>query len=315
MTDIALLKLFLAIAEEGSIAAGARRFDLAPSIASRKLAKLERQFQVKLMQRSTRALTLTNSGRMFQERARAIVDRFDQMVDQLAFERGALTGHIKIAINDVMGQTLLPAALSHFRKHHSGLTFSITLSDEPLGLLRNNCDLAIHAGSSPGSNLIGRRIYSYKRVICATPGYLARKGVPKSPEELERHECIVHSQNDRSTWHFQSPEGGRVAQTIDPVIQTNSYRSLINLARQDLGLIRIGRALVESQLASGEFQAVLTDYECTEADGTYPTIWLTYPDRVLLSRVRMVADQMYAIMRNTVARPDWWTVVMNEVTE
>lgn len=314
MSDIGLLKLFLAIAEQGSIAAGARASNMTPSIASRNLAKLEQQLQVRLMHRSTRALTLTETGRLFQERSRAIVERYDQMVDQLAFEQGSLVGHITIAVNDLMGQTLMPIVLSHFREHHRGLTFSVILTDEPLQSLRQNCDFAVHAGSSPGANLVGRRVYSYERILCGAPGYLARKGVPSRPVDLDQHDCMVHTQNDRRAWHFLSPDGSHTAQVIDPVIEANSYAGLINYARQDLGLIRIGRALVERQLAAGSLQLLMSDYKCIESDGTDPTIWLTYPDKVMLSRVRLVADYMYSVMRKTVTSPDWWTSVIGDVT-
>ena len=315
MADIDLLRLFLSIADSGSIAAAARTCDIPPSVASRRLVKLETVFNAKLIRRSTRALVLTEAGRIFQERARTIVARYDQLADQLAFEQGKLSGHIRIASNDFMGHLLLPRVLAHFREQHRRLTFSVILSDEPLRLLKGECDLAIHAGSSPGGSLIGRPVHSYKRVICASPDYFARAGIPRTPADLEHHECIVHAHNDRRIWHFQMPDGSQQAQAIDPVVEVNSYPAIVNLARQGLGIIRIARVMTDVHVSEGSLRIVMPDYRCVEPDGTDPAIWLTYPDRGLLSRVRLVADYMHDLMRKVVNQPSWTQTMENSANE
>lgn len=311
MSDIFLLRLFLSIADHGSIAAGARACDIPPSVASRRLIRLESNFHAKLIQRSTRSLVLTEAGRIFLERARTIVARYDQLADQLAFEQGRLSGHIRIASNDFMGHLLLPTLLSHFREQHRQLTFSMTLTDEPLRLLKGECDLAIHAGSSPGGALIGRPVHSYKRVICASPDYIARNGGPTSPAHLEHHDCVVHPHNDRRVWHFRTPNGSHHAQSIDPVIEVNSYPAIVNFAKQGLGIIRIARVMTDLHVAEGTLQILMPDYRCVEPDGTDPAIWLTYPDRGLLSRVRLVADHLYDLMRKVVSQPSWTAAMEN----
>lgn len=305
LTEIALLKLFVAIADTGSIAGGARAIGILPSVASRRLVRIEQEFDVRLVHRSTRSLTLTEAGRLFEEKARGIIMRYDQLADELAFEQGALAGHVRIASNDFMGHLLLPSVLQHFRKRHAGLTFSVTMTDDPVRLLKSECDLAIHAGTSPGGSLIGRPLHSYQRVICASPEYFARNGIPSSPAELEQHDCIVHTHNDRDVWHFRAQDGTRVAQAVEAKVEANSYPAMLNFAKLGLGIVRIARVMTDLHLAEGTLQIAMPNYRCVEADGTDPTIWLTYRDRELLSRVRLVADYLHDLMRKVVASPGW----------
>lgn len=296
MISIEVLRLFVTVADTGSIAGGARKLSISPSLASRKIASLEHSLNARLMMRSTRRLRLTEAGSMFLAWSKETLSHFEQVVDELGFQRRDPRGLIRVACNDYMGNRFLPEALQHFRNAYPGIRFVVTLSDVPQELIRQGYDVAIHSGPAPDGALIGRRIQPYRRMLCASPAYLRRKRPPKSPADLAHHDCLVHP-NIGLSWHFQDPRGNITEQTVSATVEVNSYPLLLELASRGLGIIRVARILAGPSLESGALGEVLGDYRCVEKDGSDPEIWLTYPDRPRLTRVRLLGEYLAALLK------------------
>ena len=293
-----MLRLYVSVVQAGSIAQGARSVRISQSLASRKIRALEQDLKARLLMRSTRHLHVTEAGATFLTWAKETLARFEVVVDELGTQQISPSGLIKIACNDYLGDNFLVKAIDHFRRINPGLTFLITISDTPLELLNRGYDIAVHAGSLPGPAFVGRRLYSYRRIICASPDYMRGVRPPKVPADLAHHVCLVHSKNDTTRWCFRRMRGGRkLIQPIAPAIEVNSYPMLLDLCLRGLGIIRIAEVIARNSLKSGRLVELLTDYRGIELDGSDPAIWLTYLERPLLVRVRLVADHLAAVLK------------------
>lgn len=304
MVSIEMLRLYVSIVQAGSIARGARSVRISQSLASRKVRALEQDLKVRLLMRSTRQLHVTEAGATFLAWAKETLARFDAVIDELGTEQTSPSGLVKIACNDYLGDNFLVKAIDHFRRSNPDLTFLITISDTPLELLDQGYDIAVHAGSLPRPAFVGRRLYSYRRIICASPDYLHAVDPPKVPMDLARHICLVHSRNDTTKWCFRRIRGGRkLIQPIVPAIEVNSYPMLLDLGLRGLGIIRIAEVMARNSLKSGRLVELLPDYRSIDHDGSDPAIWVTYLERPLLARVRLVADHLTSVLKTIEVMP------------
>jgi LysR family transcriptional regulator, transcriptional activator for dmlA len=296
--DSTLLRAFIAVAEGGSIAAGARAESISASLASRRIAALETSLDVKLLQRTTRKLQITDAGRTVLAWAKEALQQYASLVDELGAQQKRPIGVLRVACNEYTATRYLAQAIAPFRKTHPGVQFVVTLADEPIKLIDSGYDLVIHAGRLPDSNLVGRRIRSYRRILCASPAYLDRYGTPKTPEDLTRHACLTHARTEPRNWFFRSIDGDSiVAQAVPSAVQTNAYLMLIDLALADSGILRISGAMVSSHLESGALVRVLSDYTCVDPAGDDPGFWLIQPDRRLPYRVKLFANHLIRHLR------------------
>lgn len=291
MLNFQLLKLFIRIADAGSIAAAARALDISPSIASRQLAILERAFSTRLFVRTTRYLALTESGERLLDWAREAVEGYETISDELNAIEKRPSGIVRLACNDYAALHLLPEVLSRFSATYPEIRLVLQMSNEPASFLASGCDLALHAGRMPDSNLAGRRLRVYERVLCATPGYLARMGTPAEVTDLAHHHCLVQTTSERLHWCFEHRER-IIEQKIDAHVEVDSFVVLRQLAFQGVGIIRVSRELVQREIDRGELAVLLPGYRCVYADGSLPALWLLIADRKLPHRSRLLADMI-----------------------
>jgi LysR family transcriptional activator of dmlA len=289
--EASLLRTFIAIAEGGSIAAGARVEDISPSLASRRLQTLETSLDIRLFQRTTRKLQITEAGLTVLAWAKEALRHYEQMVDELGAQQKKPIGLVRVACNEYTGTRYLLQAITPFRRQHPGLRFLVTMADEPIRLIEGY-DLVIHAGRLPDSNLIGRRIRSYHRILCAAPSYLAEHGAPSTPQDLAGHACLTHTRVEPRNWFFQKGDEPVIAQPVNPVVEVNAYLMLLDLALAGVGIIRISAAMVSGLIEAGRLVQVLGEFRCIGADGQDPAVWLIQPDRRLPYRVRLFADHL-----------------------
>jgi DNA-binding transcriptional LysR family regulator len=289
MININPLRLFVKVAETESIAAAARQLDIAPSIASRQIAALERAFKTKLLTRTTRRLSLTPAGATLLEWARTTVEGYEEVADELGAMQHRPSGVIRLASNDYAAVTYLPSILQNFCARYPEVRIQLSTSTDPTKLLASVYDLAIHAGRMPEANLIGRRFRKYRRRLCATPAYLAKKGHPTSPADLASHDCLTHATSERLHWSFE--HGGEiVTQTIQPFVESDNYLVLKELAFKGVGIARLAEELIKEAISVGTLVEVLPDYKCVYADGALPAMWMVFADRRILRRTRLLAD-------------------------
>ena len=298
MVNLSLLQLFVKVAETGSIAAAARQLDIAPSIASRQISTLEHAFKTKLLIRTTRHLSLTQAGQTLLEWAKPVTRGFEELTDELGAMQHRPSGVVRIASNDYASATYLPDILKKFCRKYPDVRVQLSTSTEPARLLDGEYDLALHAGRMPDVNLIGRKIRQYRRVLCASPAYLARKGTPQQVTDLAEHDCLTHSPGERLNWSFEH-KGQILTQAIQPYIEVDSYEVLRQLATSGMGIARLSESMVRAAFASGELIELLPDHTCVYADGGLPAMWIIFADRRILHRTRLLADFIATEMAKT----------------
>jgi DNA-binding transcriptional LysR family regulator len=284
-----LLRLFTRIAGVGGIAPAARELDMSPSVATRKLARLEKSFGARLFVRTTRSLRLTESGALALRWAQQSLERYERVAEQLSGLRSQPTGTIKLAIHHTAALRFLPQLLKRFCDEYPSIRLSLSLSDDPLKLLKEGFDLAIHGGFVPDRSLVARRLVEYQPILCASPEYLKRRGVPRRVEDLAEHDCLVHALAGSGNWFFM--QGSQlVSQTVNALVEADSLDMLIALACEGLGIVRIGRNTAVDEITAGLLTPVLSEYKSVSSTGTLPGLWMVYSSRRMLGTTRALVE-------------------------
>jgi LysR family transcriptional activator of dmlA len=283
------LQIFVLTAQRGTITAAALELKLSPSLATRKLAQLERHLNVRLFQRTTRRLELTEAGRMALTWASTALEAHDGVLSELTALTLRPSGLVRLHVNHYAADTFLPPLIAQFHALYPDIRLNLSVSDRLVDLIEGGFDLAIHSGRIPDSRLVGVRVREFDRVVCASPDYVALHGKPTKPSDLADHDCLVHATNEPLNWFFR--KGSRLLmQSIDPFMEADSHTVLLALARQSLGIVRLGRNMVKDDLAAGRLVALLREYKSVYSTGELPGLWLVYPNRKVLYRTRLLID-------------------------
>lgn len=289
MINLSAIRLFVRIIEHGRIAPAAREFGLAPSVASRQIAALEHAFDTKLLVRTTRHLSLTPTGAIFLEWARATTGSLDALHDELGAMQNQPTGTIRLSSNDYAATALLPPILAEFCTVYPGIRIQMITSNDPTALLKEECEIALHAGRPPEADFICRRVLTYHRYLCASPAYLATRPMPRVIADLAAHQCLTHTHDERAAWSFDQ-DGAIVTQTIRPFIECDNFLSIIELVQAGVGIARLADTLVEPAMQAGKLVRILPTLRCVYPDGEVPGTWLLFANRRILFRTRLLAD-------------------------
>ena len=276
---------FVKVVEAGGFAAAARKLDMSPSTVTGHIQALEERLGIRLLNRSTRKLSLTEVGQAYYERALhllADLDEIDAMAQALqSTPRGRLRINASVSI-----PPLLAPVIAEFTALNPDVTLSMAMSDRMLDLVEEGFDLAIRLVPVPDSSLIVKRVGSYRLLVCAAPDYLQRRGIPRTPSDLATHNCLSFSQSPWSSeWRFNTP-AGRVAIRVAGNLETNSANALRLAAVHGQGLAMMPSFLVADEIRTGRLVPLLTEF----SSGDFP-ISAIYPHRHHLSaKVRSFLD-------------------------
>ncbi|WP_266170472.1 LysR family transcriptional regulator [Dyella subtropica] len=294
MIDLEDMRLFVRAVTDGSLSAAGRELGLSPAVASKRLSRLERALGVRLLQRSSRRLVLTDEGSCYYERCVSIladVDDANTMVGQGQMEvRGAL--HITASLD--LGRQYIGPMAADFAARHPALRMRISTSDAMLDLFEHGVDVAIRSGAMADSRLISRRLALNYRVICAAPSYLAKHGRPASTDDLQRHTCLMLHRPGRGIlpWMLQTPDGPRPLR-VDATLTADSGDLMRELAVAGHGLVFKSIWDIAADVRAGRLEPVLTDTAIQEAH-----IYAIYPSRDFLpARIRLFVDHIHAQMQ------------------
>lgn len=200
------LQLFVRTAETGSLSAAARLLDVSPAVASAALKRLEQQLQVRLLARSTRSLRLTPEGELYLVHARLALQSLEEGRQQLVGSQEGICGVLQLSAPSDLGRNTLLPWLDAFQDEHPQLQLRLLLADRVADLFREPVDIALRYGATEDSSLVALPVApENRRVLCASPSYLARHGSPRSVEELHQHNCLLYMLHGRAydRWHFQ----------------------------------------------------------------------------------------------------------------
>ena len=283
MPDFAELETFVATARLGSFAAAAQQVGVSSTMVARRIQNLETRYGARLLERTTRAQTLTMFGAQFLEQSIRILEEL-AVLDELSSPTALLKGALRISAPTTLGVTTLGPVLAEFALAHPGLSVEMSLSNRRVDLVAEGYDLAIRIGELPSSTLVSRRIGTYRLICCAAPSWLAVHGQPSSPMDLAKGGCIVNSNfNPPDVWHFVDAAGGDIAAGISGSLQLDSDEAQRSIAKQGGGIAYLPVDLVRSDLQDGSLVQLLKEFG-TES----MPIHAIYPSRRLLPK-RVVA--------------------------
>ena len=265
------LELLLHIADGGSLAAAARRLDRGAPGVSKQLAALEARLGARLLHRTTRRLQFTAEGEAALEHARDIVAGFQRLDEALAGRRDAATGRLRIASSPGFGRVQLAPVLARLQAAHPGLEIDLQLADHLPDLAAGRFDAAVWLWTPTRGSWITRRLARNRRVVVASPAYLARRGAPQTPAELARHDCLVVRENDESAslWRLSpvNRRGARpVAVRVSGPLASNHGEVVRDWALGGHGLMLRSLWDVAAPLARGELVQVLPGWAMLDAD-------------------------------------------------
>lgn len=262
MDRLEAMSIVLAVAEAGSLAAAARRLNAPAATASRKITELESFLRVKLFDRSTRKLVLTDAGAAYVAGLKRVLADLSEVERTAAGEYTAPTGELIATSAPGIGRTHLMPVVAEFLEAYPNISMRLILTDRLLSLPEDQIDVALRFGALPDSRLVSRRIGWVRAVICASPAYLARRSAPQVPEDLAGHDCIVFEGVQTPTptlWPFRRDDDDLMI-AVPPRLTVASAHDAYWAAIAGNGLARSTSALVASAVAEGRLCTVLDEF-------------------------------------------------------
>lgn len=287
MDKLASIKVFLQVVRAGSFVRAAEQAGLSQTSASRMVRELEEAVGVRLLNRSTRSLSLTDAGDKLFNFYGQVVDDLEAIEAEASGENGSgAPVRLRVAFPHTFATRRLDAAICRFREEHPTVDLEIRLDDSPTDLIRDGFDLSIRIAPVLRSSTISRRIASVPIVTCASPAYLERNGTPTTPAELADHECLIYSDNDPpDEWTFHHA-GERITQRVRGSVKANNGDLLRSLAVAGQGIIFQPAFIVGNELASGKLVPILEAFEPLPR-----TAFAIYPSRRFIpAKVRALTD-------------------------
>ena len=285
------LRLFVAAAELLNISAAGRQLGLAPAVASARLAKLEKQVGADLLHRSTRKVTLSLEGAEFLPFAREILAQEDAARAALGHGSEAVRGTLRFAASSSFAQRYIAPLLPEFLERYPELSLELKLSDTRMNLIEGGYDLALRNYAIEDSSLRARKLADDRRILCASPDYLARRGTPKRPEDLADHDLLIfmHSTPRRLTAVDGGPESTFPPPGARARVVCDDGASVRQATCAGVGISMSALWSVYSEIRDGSLVRVLPGYEVEDRSA----IWLVYPrSNVLTAKVRVLIDYL-----------------------
>ncbi len=290
------LESFVAVVDAHSFSAAADKLGVARSVLSRRVGDLEKRLGVQLMQRTTRTLALTDTGRHFYQRTVNLLADMSDAEQMVSDAQCSLSGKIKLAAPLGIGISRLSKPIAEFMTRHPEIEMAVDLNDRQIDLIAEGFDLAVRIGQLQDSSLIARKLANVHFAICASPEYLARYGEPQHPSELSRHQVTVYSNVQVGQQWFYQEKGKRVTPRVKYRLSANNGELLAKVASQGLAITSGPLFFLQGYIDRGELIPILTDYPSPEAGmyAVYP------PGRIVPRRVKMLSDSLLEYFRDSI---------------
>jgi DNA-binding transcriptional LysR family regulator len=275
---------FIQVVDAGGFSAAAARMGRSNSQVSKLIARLEDRLGVRLLNRTTRRLTLTDEGEQFYHRCKRVVEAFDSAEQDVSAHRNEPRGILKINVGGLFPEHFIVPLLARFLADHPHLQIDLAFTEQRVDLIEQGCDLGICQGQLADSSLVARKLLDSNLQWVAHPGYLARHGVPQTPDDLQRHNCLVGGE---ATWSFDNGrERGSVK--VRGNWRSNSAAALVLAARSSVGVALLPGFAVAADIAAGALLPVLPSWSRREEP-----VWAVYPHtRHLSAKVRLFVNYL-----------------------
>jgi len=291
MDRLQLMTVFVAVAEEQSFAGGARRLNMSPPAVTRAIAALEDRLGVKLLTRTTRYVRVTDAGQRYLEDARRIISEVDEADEAAAGINAEPRGQLAITAPVLFGKLFVLPGIVDYLQRYPDMEISAVFLDRVVNLLEEGFDVGIRIGELPDSSMKAIRVGSIRRVVCASPAYLAKHGAPDKPEDLANHLVVAASAvSPAIEWKFAE---GQVVR-VKPRLSVTSNDSAIAAVLLGMGVTRLLSYQIASYQASGQLQTILSEFE----PEPLPIHVIHREGRYASAKVRSFVDLMVARLRS-----------------
>ncbi len=289
--DLQSLKLFVSVAHRGSFASAAKELNLDPSAVSRVIAALENDLGIRLFQRTTRRMSLTEAGDLYLRRVEPLVEEMDRARVEALDVSAAPTGTLRLSASVSFGQSMIVPLLPAFKAQYPELKVEGVFTDVNVDLVAERVDLAVRLAPTIEGDLIATRLRDTHYRVVASPAYLAEAPMLNRPAELIQHRALLFTLHAfRSRWIFRDCEGRLEEAPVQGDITLSPAGSLRDAARLGLGIAMLPNWLVDEDIAAGRLVRLLPEFDVTAT--TFDTaVWLVYPSRAYLpNKVRVMID-------------------------
>lgn len=286
MDKLAAMRVFVKIADAGTLSAASLQLGLSLTSVSRQLIALEEALGTTLVERTTRHLSLTEAGLLYYERAKHILEEVAETERGLTAQTGTASGRLHVSAPSLLGRLRLAPILPGFLTEQTRVSIDLMLVDRPVRLAEEGIDVALRVGPLDDSGLIVRKLDDIQLVVCAAPDYLRRRGEPATPDDLVEHDCLAFGDVPGvAEWSF---EDGAVRRSlrIPTRLCANDFDALVRAALAGVGLVRVPSWQVAHCLADGRLRIVLDAYQRPPTSLSI----LTLRNRLLLPKVRAFVD-------------------------
>ncbi|TGN40772.1 LysR family transcriptional regulator [Klebsiella oxytoca] len=288
---------FVEASDAGSFAAAARALGISSAAVSKNVASLEQALGIRLMNRTTRKLSITEEGEVFLKQARIAIEALDTAVDTVISRKMETSGHVRISTSAAFGRDQLIPVLPGLRTRYPALSVEVDFDDRVVDLVKDNYDLAIRGGRIIDSSLVSRPVCRLNMVLVASPEYLEMNGTPQVPDDLKRHNLIARRflGGKLTPWGFRMSDGSLTTLEPDPpVVTLSAPEAQIQAARLGLGIAQVGVHHALESLRAGELKVVLFGQH---DPGNYELV-IQYPHRALIApRVRATVEYLLAAFK------------------
>jgi DNA-binding transcriptional LysR family regulator len=303
MDKLTSMIVFTKVAKAGSFAAAAKELNLSRAMATKHVMQLENSLGIRLLNRTTRNLSLTEVGVVYLERCLQVLDDIEETELAVTRLQTEPRGTLKVISAPFFGAYHIAPAIAAYNEQYPDVNVELVLQAGSVDLIEEGFDLAIQLDALNDSSLIARKLGTSQRIVCGAPGYFAKYGSPKTPNDLKKHNCLVNSSlAPRDQWTFTEPESGKTSVIkVDGSLQSNVADAIRMAAISALGLALLPTYMVGQDLRKGRLQAVLQDYIPASS-----IIHAVYPHRKHLSaKVRTFVDFLHARFQPTPYWEDW----------
>lgn len=287
MDSVSDLRFFVTLSRHSTLARAAQEFGVTPPTISKRLAALEQRLGVRLMNRTTRRISLTLEGETYLAQGERLLEELGALEQIVASGGAAARGLLRVHATLGFGRRHIAPAVSRFLEHYPDIDVQLHLSHAPVNLVDSGFDVIIRFGDAPDSRLTARTLALNRRLLCASPAYLQHAGVPASPSELQAHRCIVIRESDETygSWHLS--QGGQTQSVkVGGRVSSNDGEAAVAWALDGLGIILRSEWDVARYLHSGRLREVLPDWSLPPAN-----VVAVYPKRQYVSaRTRAFLD-------------------------
>jgi len=298
--NINTLNAFVEVALLGSFAAAARKLELDPSSISRSIAGLEEELNLRLFQRTTRRLELTEVGEIYLNRIKPLISEFDHALDEAYKVSTGVSGTLRMTTSVSFAQICIIPLIAEFKQQYPQVKLELQLTDSVVDLVADGIDLACRLGPKSDSELIGTRLLEPRYHVCVSPDYFKSNPPITRPSDLEQHNCIVLTLPEyRSEWLFKDKDSTISRVKINSDLSISSAVALLECARVGMGPVLLADWTINEDIKKGKLITILDEYQVA-AEDFESAIWLLYPSRSFLpNKTRIMIDFLKSRLQNS----------------